>query len=134
MVFPLILPIGLIYFSLRYFIQKYNLLCLFAIPKEGLSRISENSQYFLQSALFFFQIVTSFTFMLNRHEVYYILGGILALISLILMLGVFICMYRNSFRRNYVEGKSMERAELLTGDFRHPLMTVGVEQLGLSSF
>jgi len=133
-VFPLILPIGLLYFSLRYIIQKYNLLCLFAIPKEGLSRVAESSQYFLEFALVFFQLVTSLTFMLSQGQVYYVVGGIFALGTLVLLAAVGVCFYRHALKKTLVEAKSIEKTELLTGDFRHPLIAVGVDQLGLAGF
>lgn len=133
-VFPLILPIGLLYFSLRYFIQKYNLLCLFAIPKEGLSRVAESGQYFLEFALVFFQLVTSLTFMLSQGEVYYVLGSLFALGTLVQLATVSVCFYRHALKKTLVETKSIERTELLMEDFRHPLIAVGVDQLGLSGF
>jgi hypothetical protein len=59
--FPIILPIGLVYFCLRvrcmqFFVQKYNLLCLFAVPMEGQNKIAESGEYFLELSIIFFQV------------------------------------------------------------------------------
>ena len=134
-VFPLILPIGLVYFIIRYYVQKYNMLCLFAIPKEGQEKISESGLYFLELSIIFFQLVTSLTFMLSKSDVYYAIGGLLALTSLVMLICFVTCCYRLAMKRTARESKSLERMELLGDavDFRHPLMKAEVDLLTLSS-
>lgn len=134
-VFPVILPIGFVYFTIRYYVQKYNMLCLFAIPTEGQSKVSESGLYFIELAIIFFQIVTSLAFMLSESDVYYFVGGCFALVSLLMLLLFISCFYRFALKRAKKEAKSLDRMELLgdSTDFRHPLSKVDVEMLGPSS-
>ena len=82
-VFPLILPIGLLYFTIRYMFHKYNLLCIFFTAKRASTSINIIKNTLMLGVLLF-QIVTSVLLMLTSEEAYISLGIICLIASFIL--------------------------------------------------
>lgn len=121
------------YFSLRYLIQKHNLVCFFAIPKEGQTRITKTSQIFVALTLFFFQFVTSFTFILNQNAFLSLFCGLFTLVSLVWTVFVVIYVYHSEDGRGMMVGRKEDEELLTGGEFKHPLLAVGVEELAVSS-
>ena len=78
-VFPLILPFACLFFGIRYWVMKYNFLCLFYTPKKG----SSSAAFVFKAmvgGIVFFQAITSAIFMLTG-SVWFVVFGILVFLS-----------------------------------------------------
>ena len=84
-VYPLILPFGLLYCVLRLAIQKYNLLCFYVIRFDSLGEVARHIRVALAMTVFMMEMGTISVILLNGSEELYIvclLGILLACIQL----------------------------------------------------
>lgn len=85
-VYPLILPFGLLYFLLRVStrqlaVQKYNLLCFYVVTFDSYGRVAKQVATSVAVAVFFMQLVTLGVLMLNGSDLFYALCSGLALVA-----------------------------------------------------
>ena len=105
---PLCCIVGALYYNLRYFIDKYNICCLFYIPFESRGETPKSALRFVILTVCMFQLLSSLILMsINRP--FLIIGAALALVAVIICI-ILLC-FEDRFYRDETRVFSTETSE-----------------------
>lgn len=126
---PLTCVLGAVYFNIRYFIDKYNILCLFYVDYESKCQTAKYSLRFLILSVAMFQIFTSCMLMSVATISYVIVGAVLCGISFVALIVLLCCegmIYRDEHRVYSTEIVDYEAAKEL---YTHPVEKKGETEM-----
>jgi Calcium-dependent channel, 7TM region, putative phosphate/Cytosolic domain of 10TM putative phosphate transporter/Late exocytosis, associated with Golgi transport len=125
--YPLILVIGIFFFTTRYFIAKYNMLCFYCTVKTTTGhKIPKVIITAMLSALLLFQCFTCALIFLSNSTTYFKIATVLLIVSIIMYVVLFFL--RDKLEVQLMKGldiESLEEDEMIFGEdinkYYHPL-------------
>jgi hypothetical protein len=83
---PLTCLLGAFYFNMRYFIDKYNICCVFYFDFESKGATAKYALSFVLIAICTFQVIGGLMIMQVGHDAYFAVGAIIIVIGIVLLI------------------------------------------------
>lgn len=81
--YPLIVPFGLLYFVIKYYTHKYNMLCFYYVDQVTSGDIGRYALNYFNAFIVFFQLITAGLLMLEGSKLLIVTGGVFIGVSIL---------------------------------------------------